>query len=50
MWLTQQKIADLFGVDRTVITKHLRNIFETKELDPNSVCAKIAHTEQLVRI
>ncbi len=44
VWLTQQKIADLFGVDRTVVTKHLKNIFETKELDPNSVSAKIAHT------
>ncbi len=44
IWLTQQKIADLFGVDRTVITKHLKNIFETKELDQNSVSAKIAHT------
>ncbi len=44
IWLTQQKIADLFGVDRTVVTKHLKNIFETKELDPNSVSAKNAHT------
>jgi hypothetical protein len=44
IWLTQQKIADLFGVDRTVITKHLKNVFETKELDQNSVSAKIAHT------
>ncbi len=44
IWLTQQKIADLFGVDRTVITKHLKNIFDTNELDPNAVCAKIAHT------
>lgn len=44
VWLTQQKIADLFGVDRTVITKHLKNIFETKELDQTSVSAKIAHT------
>jgi hypothetical protein len=44
IWLSQQKIADLFGVDRTVITKHLKNIFETNELDPNSVSAKIAHT------
>jgi hypothetical protein len=42
--LSQQKIADLFGVDRTVVTKHLKNIFETNELDPNSVSAKIAHT------
>ena len=44
IWLNQQKIADLFGVERSVVTKHLKNIFDTKELDPNSVCAKIAHT------
>lgn len=44
IWLTQQKIADLFGVDRTVVTKHLKNIFETNELKQNSVSAKIAHT------
>jgi hypothetical protein len=44
IWLTQQKIADLFGVDRTVITKHLKNIFESNELNQNSVSAKIAHT------
>jgi hypothetical protein len=44
VWLTQQKIADLFGVERSVVTKHIKNIFATQELDPNSVCAKIAHT------
>lgn len=44
VWLTQQKIADLFGVERSVVTKHLKNIFQTNELDPNSVSAKIAHT------
>jgi len=44
IWLTQQKIADLFGVDRTVVTKHLKNIFQTSELQEDSVCAKIAHT------
>ena len=44
IWLTQQKIADLFGVDRSVITKHVKNIFESKELDKKSVSAKIAHT------
>ena len=44
IWLTQQKIADLFGVDRTVITKHLKNIFSSIELMEDSVCAKIAHT------
>jgi hypothetical protein len=44
VWLPQQKIADLFGVERSVVTKHIKNIFATQELDPNSVCAKIAHT------
>jgi hypothetical protein len=44
IWLSQQKIADLFGVDRTVVTKHLKNIFASNELSENSVCAKIAHT------
>jgi hypothetical protein len=44
IWLTQQKLAELFGVDRSVITKHLSNIFKDKELEKDSVCAKIAHT------
>jgi hypothetical protein len=44
VWLTQDKIAQLFGVDRTVVNKHLKNIFQTSELQENSVCAKIAHT------
>lgn len=44
LWLTQKAISQLFGVDRTVITKHLKNIFETGELSEDSVCAKFAHT------
>jgi len=44
IWLTQKKMAELFGVDRTVVTKHLKNIFEDKELVENSVSAKFAHT------
>ena len=44
IWLTQQKIADLFGVDRTVVTKHMGNIFKSSELDKQLVCAKFAHT------
>jgi hypothetical protein len=44
VWLTQAQIADLFGVDRSVIGKHLKNVFGTNELAENSVCAKIAHT------
>jgi hypothetical protein len=43
IWLTQEKIAALFGVDRSVITKHLKNIFQTNEIKEDSVCAKFAH-------
>lgn len=44
IWLTQQKIADLFGVERSVVTKHLRNVFQSGELSEISVSAKFAHT------
>jgi prophage antirepressor-like protein len=37
VWLTQAQIAELFGTQRQAITKHLRNIFNTNELDENSV-------------
>ncbi len=43
-WLSQRSMAELYAVDRSVITKHIGNIFKTNELDENSVCAKIAHT------
>ena len=45
IWLTQARIADLFGVDRSVITKHLQNIFEEGELDKKSTSAKIAQVQ-----
>ena len=44
VWLTQKAIGQLFDVDRSVVTKHLKNIFESGELDENSVCAKFAQT------
>ena len=44
IWLTQEKISQLFGVDRSVITKHLKNIFESGELNEESVSAKFALT------
>ena len=44
VWLTQKQIADLFSKDRTVITKHITNIFKEGELVKESVCAKNAHT------
>lgn len=46
IWLTQQNIADLFGVKRPAITKHLKNIFETGELKEEVVSSILEHTTQ----
>ena len=46
LWASQKSIAELFGVDRTSISRHLKNIFETNELNEKVVCAEIAHTTQ----
>ena len=46
LWCTQKAMAQLFGVDRTVISKYLKNIFESFELQQDSVCAKFAHTAE----
>lgn len=43
-WMTQKKIAELFGVQRPAITKHLKNIFESGELHENSVSSILEHT------
>jgi len=45
VWLTQEQIATLFGVDRTVISKHLKNILQSGELLENSICAIFAHMD-----
>ncbi len=45
IWLTQARIAELFGVDRSVATKHLQNIFQEGELDKNATSAKIAQVQ-----
>ncbi|GAB2619111.1 virulence RhuM family protein [Belliella aquatica] len=45
-WLTQKGMAELFFVDRSVVTRHLKNIFKTQELEEHSVCVKIAHTAE----
>ena len=44
VWLSQQQIANLFGVQRPAITKHLKNIFESGELEENSVSSILEHT------
>lgn len=42
VWLTQSQMAELFGVDRTSIVRHIRNIYKSEELDESSTCAKSA--------
>ena len=44
VWLTQQQMAELFQRERSVITKHIRNIFEEGELVEEAVCANHART------
>ena len=46
IWLTQDKVALLFGVQRPAITKHLKNIFETGELREDSVSSILEHTAE----
>jgi len=46
VWLTQAQMADLFQKDRTVITRHINNIFKEGELHREQVCAIFAHTTQ----
>ena len=43
VWLTQEEMSELFGVDRTRITRHINNIHNEGELDKNSTCAENAH-------
>lgn len=44
IWATQEAIATLFDKGRTTITEHLRHIFESGELEQQSVCRKFRHT------
>src|SRR3989344_6587376 len=44
LWAIQAQIAEVFQAERSVVTKHIRNILNDKELEANSVCAKFAHT------
>ena len=46
VWLTQAQMAELFQKDRTVITRHINNVFKEGELEKEVVCAKFAHTTQ----
>lgn len=42
IWVTQAQIAQVFGIERSVITKHIKNIYTEKELEQRATCAKIA--------
>lgn len=46
IWLTQRAMGELFGVDKSTISRHLRNIFNEGELDENVVVAFFATTTQ----
>jgi len=46
IWLTQTKMAELFNVKRPAVTKHLKNIFESGELEENVVSSILEHTTQ----
>ena len=46
LWLTQKKMAELFEKGRSTIAEHLSNIFNTGELDENSVCREFRHTAE----
>ena len=43
VWLTQKQIAELFGTKRPAITKHLKNIYASEELDEGSTCSILEH-------
>jgi len=44
LWLSQEQLSALFGRERSVISKHLRNVFKEGELSKGSVCANFAHS------
>lgn len=46
VWLSLEQMTKLFGRDRTVITRHINNIFKSAELNKEEVCAKFAHTTE----
>ena len=46
VWLSQSQMGTLFGVDRTVVVKHIKNVYESGELDEMATCAKIAHVRE----
>ncbi|MCD6047914.1 MAG: death-on-curing family protein [Gammaproteobacteria bacterium] len=46
IWLTQQQVADLFDVQKAAISKHIKNIFQSKELEPRATVSKMETVQQ----
>ena len=46
IWATQEQISKVFGIDRSVITKHINNIYKESELEEKATCAKIAQVQK----
>lgn len=46
LWASQEHIADIFELERSTVTKHIRNILKDNELNEKSVCAKLSHTAE----
>jgi hypothetical protein len=46
LWATQAQIAEVFGIERSVITKHIKNVYIEKELEEKRTCAKIAQVQK----
>ena len=45
VWLNQARLGELFGVDRTVVNRHIHNIYKSGELEASATCAKIAQVQ-----
>ena len=48
VWLTQKAIGQLFDIDRSVVTKHLQNVFADGELVESSTCANFAQVAKML--
>jgi hypothetical protein len=46
VWLNREQMSMLFGRERTVISRHINNIFKENELQKKVGCAKFTHTTQ----
>ena len=44
VWASKKQIAQIFNIDRSVVSRHINNIFKDGEVDKNKVCAKFAYT------